>query len=139
MATYIRDLPSTLVNTSLLAVAPVAATANTTGRVLDLLNSDGRCTLEVSFGIVNTLTNCSVQVNESSDNSTYTAVANMSLINGTQTAGVLTVTNTLSPGNTTYWASFDRTKRYVQVNMTFTGANVNMNTVAYVYQGLKQF
>lgn len=127
MSSRLHDLASNaLANTA--TIPPQNITSNTNGVPIDLLTGDGRVNACVALGVVNTLTNVTVQFYESSDNSTYT------LISGANTA----VASLGVPANSTVWTSFDRTKRYVNCVVTVVGGSA-ANTGVFFVEGKKQF
>lgn len=111
MATRLHDLYSNAISgTSLGQGALKTTTANGTG--VDLLQSEGLVTVVVANGAITDGTH-TLSVEESTDNSTYTAV--------TLNESLAALTSSTTAG-TIQFANFQRTKRYVRAVTTVTGS-----------------
>lgn len=127
MSTRLHDLSSNaLLNTA--TIPPQIITSNTNGVPIDMLTGDGRVAALIQLGIVNTLTNVTVQFYESSDNSTFT------LISGANTAAA----SLGVPANSTAITEFDRTKRYVNCVVTVVGGS-SSNTCVTLIEAKRQY
>ena len=127
MSSYLRDLPSNVVKVA--ALGPINVTANTVSSGIgDMINGDGRCVLVAQVGVCNTLTNLSIQVTESTDNSTWSNIS----------GAILNFTCTSAYPNTVQLVSFDRTARYLNTVVTATGSTVAANLALTIYEQLKQ-
>lgn len=115
MPTHLVDLKNTTVlGTSLVSAAARSASANGTG--VDLLTADGTCFVLVHTGAVTgSPTTLNYKVEESDDNSTFTAIANQSTdgTSGDHTGGNLVEILNLK----------HRAKRYIRVVATLAGGS----------------
>lgn len=102
------------------AVIPAAArTANHTGPAVDLLHAEGQATLTL-FGVAAAAVVVSME--ESDDNSTWTAMATPAA-----SAGIgkqLNISIPITAAQTVFEANFLRSKRYVRVVLTGTNHNL---------------
>lgn len=126
MSAYLRDIGNNAVGG--LCIEPRALTTTAVGTIVDLINGDGRCTLIQCIGVINSLTNISVSVAESSDNSTFTAIS----------GAVLNTLNTSSPANTIAYLTFDRSARYICTTATLSGGTTLANMSIAVIEQKKQ-
>lgn len=127
MSSYLRDLPSNAVK--VVALGPINVTANTVSSGIgDMTNGDGRCVLYAQVGVCNTTTNLSIQVTESTDNSTWTNIS----------GAILNFTCTTPFANSSQWVAFDRTARYLNTVVTATGSALGANLSVSIYEQLKQ-
>jgi hypothetical protein len=108
--TFIRDLPNNLVSGA--SLNPAARTATASGTGVDLIEGDGLCFAVVYSGTTTDGTH-TYSVEESSDNSTFSAV--------TPIDSLTAVTSATTAGNLQV-VKFQRTLRYCRVKVTVTGS-----------------
>ncbi len=111
MSTYARDFKSNLLSVSSLVPA-VLRTATANGAGVDMLLGDGLCNVEVVNGVITDGTH-TITVEESTDNSTFTAVT---------LSQTLTALSSASVSGTVQYATFNRTKRYARAVVTVAGS-----------------
>jgi uncharacterized membrane protein len=99
------------------SLAPAANTnANTNGAGVDLVNGEGRTQVQIAAGTMLANTVIYVQMEESSDNTTFTTPADTTNTN----------TGNLNTSNTITRLSFQRGKRYVRGKLTISGTSAGL-------------
>jgi hypothetical protein len=97
------------------SVYPATVTDTNTGTGIDMIDADGRCFATQLVGAVSgTTPSLAGKIQESSDNSAWTDVANATFTAVTAASNVQTIV-------------FDRTKRYLRHSRTVSGTSPTFN------------
>ncbi len=125
MANFLNDLSVVLSGASQLK----SISGNDSGTGLDFLQADGRCQAAIGVGALGgTSPTVTFVIEESDDNSTFTAVTNL--------VGSLA---TFSTQNTSRIVSFDRTKRYVRTRVTTGGTSPTAVIMGFIFSEYKTY
>ena len=125
--TFARDLKNQLVEKIALPLAVYTGDqATPTG--VDMINGDGLCNVAVYLGTIHADTLGTVTVEESDDNTTFSAV--------TLTGGA-TLTYTGADDATILRGTFQRTKRYVRTPLASSGSTESAGVCVVVAQQKK--
>lgn len=127
MATVARDLKNQLVEGICVPLAVYTADSATPTAV-DMLNGDGLCNVAVYLGTIHADTTGTITVEESEDNSTFTAV--------TLESGA-TLTFDGDDDGTVLRATFQRTKRYVRTPLDLSGGTLSAGVCTVIQQQKK--
>jgi hypothetical protein len=123
MSTYLGDFKNSILLQP--ALAPATVGDNTPGSTLDMIDADGRC---VAVQIVGNATGSGPTLNgkiqESSDGTTWTDVANGAFTQVTASNNLQTIV-------------FDRTKRYLRFARALGGSGPNFALAALIGQQRK--
>lgn len=115
------------INGLTLAPAVYAAGANGTG--VDFIASEGLVHADVSFGVIDNATSGTISFEESTDNTTYTAISGATSVSYTGT----------SDASLTVSVAFERTKRYVRAVITAAGGGPSVAACVTLHSQKKSF
>lgn len=112
-----------------LTLAPAVYAANTNGTGVDFLGSEGLIHAVVSFGVIDNATSGTVSFEESTDNTTFTAISGATSISYTGT----------SDASTQASVAFERTKRYLRAVITAAGGGPSVAACVTLHSQKKSF
>lgn len=126
MSTHLNDLASAALVKVAVVPAVITADISTPAISCDMIEGDGNVTCSVILGAINAATGGTIQVQESTDGSTWTNI----------TAGLLTFVNT--DDNTVAMVNFQRTKRYLGATVDLTGTPAYSAGIAVTFTEMKK-
>ena len=110
-------------------IVPAVYTADQNGTGVDFGAGSGLVSGVVSLGAINNATSGSIAFTESSDNTTFTAIAGSTAVTFTGTSD-----NTLQVS-----AAFERTKQYVRAEVDLSGATISAGIAITLHSGKKSY
>jgi hypothetical protein len=110
-------------------IVPAVYTADQDGTGVDFGAGSGLVSGVVSLGAINNATSGSIAFTESSDNTTFTAIAGSTAVTFTGTSD-----NTLQVS-----AAFERTKQYVRAEVDLSGATISAGIAITLHSGKKSY
>lgn len=132
----VKDLTNSINDT--LNVVPAVVTADALSTVLDLLGFRNGAFLFCIGDSGDTLSGSvymELELQESDDDSTYTAVADADVRNpvaGATNTGTVAIINAPTEDQVSVWAEYTGTKRYIKANINVTGTHTNGTPCAVV-------